>query len=157
MIKEKGGFVVQHGRIDTQEMSASLHRLPDGDYEYWLIGQGKLPLLPQLKYLNGIVLKTISDSLPEHPSVGALYRYFEKLYAPVRSCQINGDTFEYRDLKSEKSVEMDDVISLIVHHAKVVWGINIPGRGEVSEAGDREPYMDAYYDDWKRISTLIHH
>lgn len=154
MIKERGVLIVQDGHVYSQWLRNSLNKLPDGDYEYWVIGQGKFPPLPQLKYLNGVVLKTISERLPGNPPIGALYRYFEQLYAPVHICEIQGVQFTYRDLKSEKSNEMDNVIEHIVRHAAAVWGIQIQSRSEVSASEDKEPYMDAYNEMWKNLPNF---
>ena len=157
MIKKRGVVEITDRHANTQEMRDSLAKLPDGKYEFWIIGQGELPLLPQLKYLNGVVLRSISEQLPDHPTIGALYRYFEKLYAPVHACKIHGIPFTYRDLKTEKSVEMDDVIEKIIHHAASEWNIKVPGRNEVSASQDREPYLDAYNEMWKNVTFSKHH
>lgn len=149
MIKIKGAVNVQCGSADTKELTDSLDNLPDGEYSFLLFDKHKNRSLPQLKYLFGVVLKTISDKLSDHPPVDALYRYFEEIYAPIHTCHILGERYEYYDLKNEKSIEMDDVIEKIIHHATVQWGISIPTKEEIRDAEARELYADAYAEMWK--------
>lgn len=149
MIKWKGVITIQEGNADLQELTDSLDRLPDGKYDFFIYDTQKNRSLPQLKYLFGVVLKTISNGLPDHPSVDALYRYFEEIYVPVHTCEIQGERYEYFDLKNDKSIEMDDVIEKIIHHAATQWSIPIPTRDEVRDAEAKELYADAYAEMWK--------
>lgn len=149
MIKLKGVITVQEGNVDCQELIDSLDRLSDGRYDFYIYDTQKNRSLPQLKYLFGVVLKTISSGLPDHPSVDALYRYFEEMYAPIHTCEIQGERYEYFDLKNDKSIEMDDVIEKIIHHAATQWNISVPTRDEVRDAEAKELYADAYAEMWK--------
>lgn len=155
MIKSKGIIMVQGDYADMKEFKDSLDNLPDGEYGYLLFDKQKNRSLPQLKYLFGVVLKTISENLPDHPSIDALYRYFEEIYAPIHTCYINGEKYEYFDLKNEKSIEMDDVIEKIIHHATNQWNISILSKEEIKASEAREPYMDAYSEMWKNLSRKI--
>lgn len=155
MIKSKGIIMVQDDYADMKEFKDSLDNLPDGEYGYLLFDKQKNRSLPQLKYLFGVVLKTISENLPDHPSIDALYRYFEEIYAPIHTCYINGEKYEYFDLKNEKSIEMDDVIEKIIHHATNQWNISILSKEEIKASEAREPYMDAYSEMWKNLSRKI--
>ena len=147
--------MVQGDYADMKEFKDSLDNLPDGEYGYLLFDKQKNRSLPQLKYLFGVVLKTISENLPDHPSIDALYRYFEEIYAPIHTCYINGEKYEYFDLKNEKSIEMDDVIEKIIHHATNQWNISILSKEEIKASEAREPYMDAYSEMWKNLSRKI--
>ena len=69
MIKKKGRVEVLCGEADTEELLDSLENLPDGEYKFLIYDEAKNRSLPQLKYLFGIVLKQISDALPEHPKI----------------------------------------------------------------------------------------
>ena len=149
MIKIKGVVEVQDNNAGFKELVDLLDNLPNGEYEYLIYDKLKNRSLPQLKYLFGVVLKTISKGLPEHPHVDALYRYFEEVYAPIHTCEIQGERYEYFDLKNEKSIEMDDVIERIIHHAATQWNITIPTKEEIREAEARELYVDAYAEMWK--------
>ena len=147
--------MVQGDYADMKEFKDSLDNLPDGEYGYLLFDKQKNRSLPQLKYLFGVVLKTISENLPDHPSIDALYRYFEEIYAPIHTCYINGEKYEYFDLKNEKSIEMDDVIEKIIHHATNQWNISILSKEEIKASEARDPYMDAYSEMWKNLSRKI--
>lgn len=149
MIKAKGAVVVQDNNADYQELIDSLDKLPNGSYDVFIYDKSRNRSLPQLKYLFGVVLKTISEGLPGHPPVDALYRYFEEVYAPIHSCKILGQEYEYFDLKNDKSIEMDDVIEKIIHHAATQWNIRIPTKDEVRDAEAKELYADAYAEMWK--------
>lgn len=127
--------------------------LPDGNYNYLIFDNKRNRPLPQLKYLFGVVLKSISDALPGHPPVDALYRYFEEAFAPIHSCIICGEKFEYFDLKSETSTEVDDVIQRIIHHAKTQLGIEIPDKESMKMPEAKELYTDAYAEIWKSAAT----
>ena len=109
-IRSKGIVTVNNGDVDLNEFKESLYDLSDGEYGFLIFDKEKNKTLPQLKYLNGVVLKRISEELPGHPDVSALYRYFEELYAPILKDEIDGETYEYFDLKSAKSSEMNEVI-----------------------------------------------
>lgn len=149
MIRKKGLIEVLCGEADTEELLDSLENLPDGDYKFLIYDEAKNRSLPQLKYLFGIVLKTISESLPDHPQIDALYRYFEEVYAPIHVCRIAGEKFEYFDLKNEKPIELDNVIKKIVQHAATQWNIKIEERDALKLPGAQEAYVDAYTEMWK--------
>ena len=78
-----------------------------------------------------------------------MYRYFEEVYAPIHTTYINGEKYEYFDLKNEKSIEMDDVIGMIIHHAAEQWGIKILSREELSSKEAQGNYADAQAEMWK--------
>ena len=155
MIHEKGILHIRDGDPDTGELLESVRNLEDGEYGYLLFDKEKNKALPNLKYLFGHVLKVISDELPDHPPVDALYRYFEEIYAPIRTCHVQGEIYEYFDLKGEKSIEMNNGIEKIIHHAETEWSIKILERKELSTPGAREPYMDAYASQWESLSRKI--
>ncbi|MDR1089800.1 MAG: hypothetical protein LBL79_01880 [Prevotella sp.] len=156
MIKSKGIIHVNNGNADKTELMDSVHELEDGEYGYLLFDKEPNKALPQLKYLFGIVLKRISDALPEHPSTGALYSYFEEIYAPVRTDIIAGEKYEYFDLKTEKSIEVNDIIEKIIRHAETEWGIKeIPARDELKAPEARELYAGAYASQWENYSRKI--
>jgi hypothetical protein len=150
MMKKQGVIEVHNGNADTRELLDSVAHLPkEGTFLFYLYDDTRNRPLPQLKYLFGTVLKTISDQLPDHPSVESLYRYFEEVYAPIHTTYINGEKYEYFDLKNEKSIEMDDVIGMIIHHAAEQWGIKILSREELSSKEAQGNYADAQAEMWK--------
>ena len=156
MIKSKGIINISNGDADTKELLDSVGELKDGEYGYLLFDKERNKALPHLKYLFGIVLKTISDGLADHPPVDALYRYFEEIYAPIRTCEILGEKYEYFDLKNEKSIEVNDVIEKIIHHAATEWGITgILKRDELKAPEAKEPYLGAYASQWDNLSRKI--
>lgn len=116
MIRSKGIVEVHEGYADTSELKEAVDILPDGEYGYLLFDKNKNRSLPQLKFLFGYLLKTLSEELEGNPNPEALYRYFEELYAPIHSCKIPGEAnvFEYFDLKNEPTAEMDYVIERII-------------------------------------------
>lgn len=150
MIKKEGALQIHEQRSNMEDLIGAVENLPDGDYKYVIIDNTKNPLLPQLKYLCGIVLKTISDTLPDHPPIDALYRYFEEKFAPRHTVKIDGEDYEYVDLKNEKATEMDNVIKAIVHLAQSRWGINVPERSSLKVPEAKELFKDAYLEMWKR-------
>lgn len=157
MIKSKGSFEIHDYETFPKELVKTVESLPEGKYNYIVYDDKKNPALPQLKYLFGVVLQTISNNLPTHPPVDALYRYFEELYAPVHTCIINGQLFDYFDLKAEKSIEMNNVINDIIHHATSQWGITIEERDTLKAPEAAEVYMDAYIEMWKNLTNNIIH
>lgn len=149
MIAKRGTVEVHEHGVEIKELLRFVDGLKPGEYDYLLLDSARNRSLPQLKYLFGIVLKTISREHPEHPPVDALYRFFEEAYAPMRTCTIDGEEYEYFDLKNEKAVEVDNVVQCIVHHAQKEWGIKIPTKEEIKTAEARALYADAYMDSWK--------
>lgn len=159
MIKKRGTFEIRDGRAHIYEFLDSADSLPEGNYKFLIFDEKKNQALPHLKYLFGVVLKTISDGLPNHPPVEALYRYFEEVYAPIHTCEIRGEKFEYFDLKNEKANEVNDVIDSIIHHATSEWGIAIPDRDTVRQQPAQELYEDAYIEMWKNLmpnNNIVH-
>ena len=157
MIRAKGIIEIRDGCADTDELLDSVDELPAGEYGYWLFDKKKNRSLPQLKFLFGYLLKTLSEELEEHPDPEALYRYFEELYAPLHTCKIPGEenTFEYFSLKNESATEMDFVIEKIIHHAKSEWGIDLLSRDLLKAAEAQEAYAGAYAETWKNLSRKI--
>lgn len=157
MLRSKGIVEVHEGYADDSELQESVDSLPDGIYGYLLFDKNKNRSLPQLKFLFGYLLKTLSQELDGHPSPEALYRYFEELYAPIHSCNIPGEpeVFEYFDLKNEKATEMDYVINSIIHHAKKEWSIELKTREELKAAEAAELYAGAYAETWKDFVRKI--
>lgn len=156
MIRSKGIINIQNGGADTQELIGSVEELKDGEYGYLLFDKERNKTLPHLKYLFGIVLKAISDDLPDHPPVDSLYRYFEEVYAPMHTCNIHGEKYEYFDLKNEKSIEVNDVIEKIIRHAETEWGITgILTRDELKAPEAKELYAEAYASQWENLSRKI--
>lgn len=153
MIKKEGSFEVHEERAGIQELIGSVDDLPEGKYKFVIYDDKKNRSLPQLKYLFGVVLKTISDQLSSHPPVDALYRYFEEVYAPLHTCEIQGEKYEYLDLKNEKSTEMSNVIDDIIHHAAQEWGIAVPDRDSLRDAEATEAYIGAYTEMWRNLPT----
>lgn len=159
MIKKKGSFEIRDGRAYLFEFLDSADSLSDGKYKFLIFDEKKNPALPHLKYLFGIVLKTISEKLPSHPPIDALYRYFEEVYAPIHTCNIEGEIFEYFDLKNEKANEVNNVIDSIIHHATSQWGITIPDRDTIRSQAAQEQYEDAYIEMWKNTlhtNNIVH-
>lgn len=153
MIKKKGIIkIYDNDDADFKELNDSVDGLPNGEYGFLIYDNSKNRALPQLKYLFGVVLKTISEKMESHPSPEALYRWFEELYAPIHTSYIEGEKFEYFDLKNEKSIELDNVINMIIRHAAERWNISVPSREEMRESQAREPYAEAYAGTWKFLS-----
>lgn len=113
------------------------------------------PALPQLKYLNGVVLKTISDGLPDHPPVAALYGYFEEMFAPILEHTIAGETYQYFDLKKSKVADMNAVIAKIIEFAKTTWGIDVLTKIESRQPQAFEAYADAYANQWEGLEEVL--
>ncbi len=157
MIRSKGIVEVHEGYADTSELKEAVDILPDGEYGYLLFDKKKNRSLPQLKFLFGYILKTLSEELEGNPDTEALYSYFEELYAPIHSCKIPGEdkAFEYFDLKNEPAAEMDYVINAIIHHAKEEWGIDLLTRDQLKAAEASELYAGAYADTWKNYLRKV--
>ena len=157
MIKAKGIVEVHEGYADTDELMDSVDTLPNGQYGYLLFDKQKNRSLPQLKFLFGYLLKTLSEELEGHPEPEALYRYFEELYAPIHTCQIPNEAapYEYFDLKNENAAEMDFVIEKVIHHAKSEWNIDLLSRDQLKASEAQEAYAGAYAETWKNLSRII--
>lgn len=157
MIRAKGIIEVREGYANTDELLDSVDILPNGEYGYLLFDKKKNRSLPQLKFLFGYILPTISNELESHPSPEALYRYFEEIYAPIHRCKIPGEEeeFEYFDLKNEPATEMDFVIEKIIHHAMSEWQIDLLSRDLLKAAEAQEAYAGAYAETWKNLSRKL--
>ena len=149
MLHGQARLIVQDGKACTEAANLAFEKLSDGDYTVLIFDDAKNRSLPQLKYLFGVVLKEISEKLPTHPPVDALYRYFEEIYAPIHTCNLpGGEKFEYFSLKNEKASEMNEVIESIVHHGSTEWGIKIESRHDVKLSEAKGVWAGAYTEQW---------
>ena len=89
MLHGQARLIVQDGKACTEAANLAFEKLSDGDYTVLIFDDAKNRSLPQLKYLFGVVLKEISEKLPTHPPVDALYRYFE-VFKLLASWKITG-------------------------------------------------------------------
>lgn len=149
MLRSQARLIVQDGRAANQEVDWAIGSLKDGDYTVLILDDAKNKSLPQLKYLFGVVLKSVSDQLPSHPPVDALYRYFEEIYAPIHTCNLpGGEKFEYFNLKNEKASELNELIESIVKHCDTEWGIKVMPKDKAKMPEAKELWAGAYTDQW---------
>ena len=152
MLHGQARLIVQDGKACTEATHLAIEELSDGDYTVLIFDDTKNRSLPQLKYLFGVVLKEISEKLPTHPPVDALYRYFEENYSPIHTCDLPGDEkFEYFSLKNEKASEVNEVIEKIIHHVSTEWGIKIASKDAVKQPEAKELWAGAYTEQWNLI------
>lgn len=155
MIKGKGKLVKVCGHTVVDEFKEACGKLPDGTYLFVLCDDKKNRNLPYLSYLFSVVLGYLSEALPGRPGVTALYKYFEAKFSPVRVSEINGERFEWRELKSEKSTDVNDVIERIVEYARDEWGIEVPRQDAMKDPANRELYSRAYLNQEVEWSNFI--
>ena len=156
MIKGKGKLMKVAGHVIADAFKEACKNLPDNDdYIFVICDDKKNRNLPFLTYLFSVVLKYLSDALPDHPNTTALYKYFEDMFAPIHTVEINGEQFEYCDLKSEKSSDVNDVIEKIVEYALKEWGIEVPRQDDLKDPEMRELYSQAYIDQEVAWSNYI--
>ena len=143
------------GILYNKELKAALNDIPDNEnYLFYIVDDKKNRSLPNLSYLFAVVLKFISDKLPDHPPTEALYRYFEQKFALVHTCYINGEKYQYTDAKREKSIDVNDFIERVVEYSRRTWGIEIPENEELRSPEHREFYVQAHAQaeiDWNRF------
>ena len=155
MLLDKGIIKVFDGEIPEEEVLASIRKLEEGEYGYIIFDKQKNKSLNIVKFIMGYLLTEISKKLPDHPPVIALYRYFEEVFAPLNSCTINGEKYEYFDLKGEKVKEINSVVERIVDHAKSEWGIDVLSRSQLSSPEAQVPYAGAYANTWADYSRIL--
>lgn len=133
------------GTLYAEELRAACDKLPDNtEYEFLIVNEKKNRNLPYITYLFSVVLTFLSNSLPDHPSTIALYKFFEDTFAPIHTCTINGEQFEYCELKSEKSIDVNNFIERVVEYASKNWGIEIPRNETLAQPEYREIHSQAY-------------
>lgn len=155
MIRAKGKLFKVAGRTLTDELDNACDRMPDGKFRFLVVDDRRNKTLPYLSYLFSVALKYISDALPDHPGTTALYRYFEDMFAPIHTVEINGSKFEYCDLKSEKAVDVNNVVERIVDYAREKWGIEVPTKEELRDPSMVEFYSQAYLNQEVEWSNFI--
>lgn len=152
MIKGKGKLIKVAGHTVVDEFKAVCGKLPDNDeYLFVICDNTKNRNLPYLSYFFSVVLKYISDSLPGHPPTTALYKFFEDMFAPIHTSIINGERFEYCELKSEKASDVNRIIEKVVEYALKEWGIDVPRNEDLKDPELRELHSQAYLNqevDW---------
>lgn len=156
MIKGKGKMKKVAGHLFDNELREACQKLPDNEnYLFLIVDDGKNKNLPYLSYLFSVVLKYLSDALPDHPSTTALYKFFEERFAPRHSCTINGKQFEYCELKSEKQSDVNNTIEKIVEYAQVQWGIEVPRQEDLKTPEQRELHSQAYLNQEVQWSSFL--
>lgn len=144
------------GQLFDKELQEACAKLPDDrDYLFLIVDDRKNRTLPCTQYLFSVVYSYLSKTLPDHPAPIALYKYFEAKFAPVHTCIINGERYEYRDLKSEKSIDVNNFIERVVEYALNEWGIEIPRDSEFKDPEMREFYSTAYLNQDMEWSSVI--
>lgn len=155
MIRGKGKLQKVAGNVFYNEFKEACEKLPDNDdYLFVICDNRKNKNLPYLSYFFSVVLKYISDSLPDHPSTTALYKFFEDMFAPIHTSVINGQQFEYCELKSEKASDVNGIIEKVVEYALNEWGIEVPRQEDLKDPQIRELHSQAYLNqevDWSNF------
>lgn len=158
MIK-KGKFRKFNGQIIGDELTTVCDNLSDNkEYLFVIADDKKNRNLPYLSYLFSVVLKYLSDTLSDHPSTTALYKFFEDMYAPLHHCTVNGEQFEYCELKTEKSIDVNNFIERVVEYASKNWGIEVPRNELLAKPENRELYSQAYLKqdiDWNSVISSL--
>ena len=158
MIK-KGKFRKFNGRLIADELNAVCDKLADNqEYIFAIADFKKARNLPYTSYLFSVVLTYLSKMLPDHPSTIALYKYFEDMYAPKHTCTINGKQFEYCELKSEKSIDVNNFIERVVEYASEKWGVEVPRNETMAKPENRELYSEAYINqdvEWNSVISSL--
>lgn len=146
-------LIVQDGQAVNEATSLAIRELKDGDYSVLILDDTKNKSLPQLKYLFGIVLKAVSEQLPTHPPVDALYRYFEEKFAPEHTCILpDGRRYHYLNLKDEKAKVLTEVTEKVIGFAKEKWDVKIDtDRDSLRLPEAKELWAGAYTDQWAAI------
>lgn len=159
MIKGKGKMRKVCGTLFDKELKKACEKLPDNhEYEFLIVDERKNRNLPFTQYLFSVVLKYLSATLPDHPTPIALYKYFEDMFAPIHTCTINGEQFEYCELKSEKAVDVNNFIEKVVEYASKKWGIKIPRNEDFADPDMREFYSRAYLNqdqEWNSVFSSL--
>lgn len=155
MMKGKGTIQKIAGVVHSSDFKNACEKLPDNsEFDFAIFDKKKNRKLPFHSYLFSVVLSYISDSLPNKPGTTALYKFFEEMFAPTHSSEINGKRFIYRDLKSERATDVNEVIEKIVEYALNTWGIEVPTQEDVTDPEQWELYSQAYLNqevDWSNF------
>ncbi len=156
MIKKHGKLNIVDGVPDMSELNEAVEKLKDGDYLFTIANTDKNRNLNKLSYLHSVVLRTVAEKLAEKDpdnenpvSPSQLYRYFEDKFAPIHTCMINNQEYEYLDLKSEKSDEIGMVTEKIIQYVWKKWNIHVPTEEELNTAPYYQMYAEAYLNQWK--------
>lgn len=147
---------IQDGDVELRRFKRRLLELDDGEYSVFICNKAKNKSLSQLKYLFGVVLRTIANELEgDRATVNDLYRFFERKYAPMKTVSLNGEDLVVQDLKNCSSKEMGDVIEQIIRFADSELGITIGSREQLKEPEAQEAYVDAYNNQWEGYDLKI--
>ena len=147
---------IQEGDVELRRFKRRLLELDDGEYSIFICNKSKNKSLSQLKYLFGVVLRTIVNELEgDRATVNDLYRFFERKYAPMKTVSLNGEDLVVQDLKNCSSKEMGDVIEQIIRFADSELGITIGSREQLKDPEAQEAYVDAYNNQWEGYDLKI--
>lgn len=159
MIKGKGTMRKMCGRLYDEKLKEACDKLPDNrDYLFLIVDDRKNRTLPCTQYLFSVVYAYLSKTLPDHPAPIALYKYFEQMFASVHTCTINGERYEYRDLKSEKSIDVNNFIERVIEYVRNEWDIEIPRDESFKDPEVREFYSCAYLNqdmEWNSVISSL--
>lgn len=146
------------GELFDDELKKACEKLPDGEFDFLIVNHERNRKLPYTQYLFAVLFPYISQALPEHPNKTGIYKYFEDMFAPIHTCTINGEQFNYCDLKTEKIADVNDFIERVIEYSRQEWGIEIPTQDEISEPERRDFYSQAYLNqdaDWSSVISSL--
>lgn len=139
--------VFESGENDLDiQIGDKLEDLLEGDYTVYICDAKKNRSLSQLKYLFGVVLKTISHDTGIE--VNDLYRIFEHKFAPKKVITFDGKEQIIQDLKKVSSKEMGRIIEDIIMYADMELNIKIPTIDELKQPKAQDIYVNAYNNQW---------
>ena len=147
---------VENGDVEVRRIKRRISDLEDGEYSIFICNKQKNKSLSKLKYLFGVVLRTIANELEgDRATVNDLYRFFERKYAPMKTVSLNGEDLVVQDLKNCSSKEMGDVIEKIIQFADKELDITIGSREQLKDPEAQEAYVDAYNNQWEGYDLKI--
>ena len=156
MIKGKGKLIKLAGRVFSPDYEKVCNSLPDNkEYLFVICDDNKNRNLPYISYFFSVVLGYISSQLPGNPTPTSLYKYFEDMFAPVHTVEIDHEKFQYKELKTEKASDVNNVIEKVVEYALRHWGIDVPRSEEFKDPLHREIYSQAYLNQEVEWSNFI--
>lgn len=151
MIRYKGIINVRGDTPDLDEVAFTSKQLEEGEYAFYICDKKPAPMMPMIKYINGVLINQIYLKLRKQGykvSRGGLYRYFEKKYSPKISEQVMDDTIEYYNMKKLKTDELKKIAAKIEKFGNSI-GVTFPSRKELKDPANEEEYISGFNQMWE--------
>lgn len=150
----KKGIILKDGQPDLGELRSSIRGLPDGEYAFYICDKKKNKSLSAMKYLWGVVLKTIANESGDFDT-NTWYLFFQKKFVPKKVVVVEGEEVLIQEAKKLTAKEFSFFIEQIISYSNDFLNTKIVPRDELSQPEAQDLYVGAYDEMWEDYNRKV--